>query len=190
MKRKASPSSFSGDPPPAASPTTIDSFCDDVIAEFLVRLPSVPSLARAACAVKRWRRVASSPAFLRRFHALHHKPPLAELSLLLSPARSKHARTYVPGRRQRPRGARSGGTGSNVYASAAGHVQRQRQPAQEPPRHCSSPLPVAGRWPPDLLLSRTKSALHRLSSATRREEQSERERKGEKKGKRLSYVAS
>uniref|UniRef100_A0A0E0JJ35 F-box domain-containing protein n=1 Tax=Oryza punctata TaxID=4537 RepID=A0A0E0JJ35_ORYPU len=38
---------------------------------FLVRLPSVASLARAACAVKRWRRVASYPAFLRRLHALH-----------------------------------------------------------------------------------------------------------------------
>ncbi|KAJ1260649.1 hypothetical protein BS78_10G249300 [Paspalum vaginatum] len=50
---------------------------DDLLREILVRLADTASLARAALACKRWRRVASHPSFLRRFHSLHHHhPPL------------------------------------------------------------------------------------------------------------------
>ncbi|KAL5197200.1 hypothetical protein ABZP36_000712 [Zizania latifolia] len=54
---------------------------DDVLGEILLLLPTLESLSRAALACKRWRRVASSPALLRRFLSLRH-PPL--LGVILS----------------------------------------------------------------------------------------------------------
>ncbi|XP_040378953.1 uncharacterized protein LOC121054147 [Oryza brachyantha] len=55
--------------PPAT--TTLESLNDDVLEEILLRLPSVASLVPAACACSRWRSLASSSAFLRRFRARH-----------------------------------------------------------------------------------------------------------------------
>ncbi|KAF6998054.1 hypothetical protein CFC21_014214 [Triticum aestivum] len=51
--------------------TTLDSLKDDNIEDILLRLPSPASLARAALASRRWRGIASSPRFLRRFRELH-----------------------------------------------------------------------------------------------------------------------
>ncbi|TVU00146.1 hypothetical protein EJB05_54456, partial [Eragrostis curvula] len=46
---------------------------DDLLGEVLIRLVFPTSLVRAAAVCRRWLRVASDPAFLRRFHNLH--PP-------------------------------------------------------------------------------------------------------------------
>ncbi|KQJ81997.1 uncharacterized protein LOC100843518 [Brachypodium distachyon] len=48
---------------------------DDILAEILIRVPSPSDLARASAAYASFRRVVSSPRFLRRFHLLHHPPP-------------------------------------------------------------------------------------------------------------------
>jgi hypothetical protein len=64
--------------------TTIDSLKDDNIEEILLRLHSSASLARAALSSSRWRRVASSPDFLRRFRERQPSPPL--LGLFVSQA--------------------------------------------------------------------------------------------------------
>ncbi|XP_052134862.1 uncharacterized protein LOC127753413 [Oryza glaberrima] len=48
---------------------------DRLLAVILLRLPSAAALARAATVCRRWRRVASSPAFLRLFRRLHHHAP-------------------------------------------------------------------------------------------------------------------
>ncbi|XBJ22213.1 hypothetical protein VPH35_000641 [Triticum aestivum] len=65
--------------PLEASPavtTTIDSLKDDNIEDILLRLPSPASLARAALASRRWRGIASSSPFLRRFRELHPRSPI------------------------------------------------------------------------------------------------------------------
>jgi hypothetical protein len=49
---------------------------DDVLAEILLRVPSAKDLARASASCVSFRRVASTPRFLRRFRALHAPPPL------------------------------------------------------------------------------------------------------------------
>ncbi|KAJ1278273.1 hypothetical protein BS78_04G067400 [Paspalum vaginatum] len=59
---------------------------DDLLREILVRLPDTASLARAALACKRWRRVASDPS-LRRFHSLHAPPPLLAFIMSEAPPR-------------------------------------------------------------------------------------------------------
>jgi hypothetical protein len=46
---------------------------DDVLAEILIRLPTLADLGRASVACATFRRVIAEPAFLRRLHALH--PP-------------------------------------------------------------------------------------------------------------------
>ncbi|KAF6993226.1 hypothetical protein CFC21_010146 [Triticum aestivum] len=63
---------------PAAT-TTIDSLKDDNIEDILLRLPSPASLARAALASRRWRGIASSSPFLRRFRELHPRSPILGL---------------------------------------------------------------------------------------------------------------
>uniref|UniRef100_A0A0A9AAY2 F-box domain-containing protein n=1 Tax=Arundo donax TaxID=35708 RepID=A0A0A9AAY2_ARUDO len=63
------------EPHAAPSRTTIASLDDDALAEILLRLPSLATLARAALACARWRSLATSRDFLRRFRALH-SPPL------------------------------------------------------------------------------------------------------------------
>lgn len=50
---------------------------DDLHREIFLRLPPLPSsLPRASLVCKRWRRLISDPAFLRRFHVHHRAPPL------------------------------------------------------------------------------------------------------------------
>ncbi|KAK3129916.1 hypothetical protein QOZ80_6BG0486540 [Eleusine coracana subsp. coracana] len=62
--------------PDAQPDTTIDSLSDDILADIFVRLPSLATLGRAAVVCPRWRRLASSGDFLRRYRALHPSPPL------------------------------------------------------------------------------------------------------------------
>lgn len=64
--------------------TTVDSLKDDNIEDILLRLPSPATLARAALASSRWRRIASRPPFLRRFRERHPSSPV--LGLFVSQA--------------------------------------------------------------------------------------------------------
>ncbi|KAL6653117.1 hypothetical protein ACP70R_012042 [Stipagrostis hirtigluma subsp. patula] len=60
-------------PSPPASALPDD---DDLLREFLLRLPPLPSsLPRASLVCRRWRRLLSDPQFLRRFRAFHHRSP-------------------------------------------------------------------------------------------------------------------
>ncbi|CAM0958425.1 unnamed protein product [Alopecurus aequalis] len=65
----------------AAVATTVDSLKDDNIEDILLRLPSPASLVRAALSSSRWRRLASSPDFLRRFRERCPSPPVLGLFL-------------------------------------------------------------------------------------------------------------
>ncbi|CAL5006818.1 unnamed protein product [Urochloa decumbens] len=67
-------------PPPAAAAPAAGTdhtagLSDRSLAAILLRLPSPATLARAGSVSRRWRRVASSPAFLRLFRRIH-PPPL------------------------------------------------------------------------------------------------------------------
>uniref|UniRef100_A0A0D9YCA9 F-box domain-containing protein n=1 Tax=Oryza glumipatula TaxID=40148 RepID=A0A0D9YCA9_9ORYZ len=82
--------------PPAADATAAAAVLDyRLLAHILLRLPSPAALARAATVCRRWRRVASSPTFLRLFRQLHHPPPL--LGLFICNNGSAVSRSIVDG---------------------------------------------------------------------------------------------
>ncbi|CAL5075047.1 unnamed protein product [Urochloa decumbens] len=72
----------------APAPPAVASTGDDVLGDIFLRLPDTATLARAALACKRWRRVASDPALLRRFHSLHGPPPLLGFIMSEPPPRA------------------------------------------------------------------------------------------------------
>ncbi|XP_025801480.1 uncharacterized protein LOC112880973 [Panicum hallii] len=75
-------------PKGAAATPTVASIGDDVLGDIFLRLPNTATLARAALACKRWLRVASNPALLRRYHSLHGPPPLLGFIMSEPPPRA------------------------------------------------------------------------------------------------------
>ncbi|TVU50527.1 hypothetical protein EJB05_01901, partial [Eragrostis curvula] len=70
-----------GEKPTGEAAPAVAAVGDDVLGDIFLRLPDTASLARAALACKRWRRVASDRVLLRRFLSIH-EPPL--LGVILS----------------------------------------------------------------------------------------------------------
>ncbi|KAL6629506.1 hypothetical protein ACP70R_029271 [Stipagrostis hirtigluma subsp. patula] len=73
--------------PPAAAASMAATLAvlgdDNLLGEILIRLAFPTNLVRAAAVCRRWCRVASDPAFLRRFRDLHHPPRLLGFYLSL-----------------------------------------------------------------------------------------------------------
>ncbi|BAS78163.1 Os02g0287800 [Oryza sativa Japonica Group] len=104
--------------PAAAVSVVLDD--DDLLREIILRLAFPTDLVRAAAVCRRWLRVASAPAFLRRYRALH--PPRV-LGLF-----AKHA------------GARC----SSLSPIPAGSPPPRAAPRRAP---CSAPSAAASRCP-------------------------------------------
>ncbi|TVU10919.1 hypothetical protein EJB05_44474, partial [Eragrostis curvula] len=93
-------------PKGAAAAPAVEMAGDDVLGEILLRLPDTASLARAALACKLWRRVASDPALLRRFHSLH-EPPLLGFLMMGPPPRPEPVGYKGPDHRFLPASSRN-----------------------------------------------------------------------------------
>ncbi|RLM58946.1 hypothetical protein C2845_PM18G05940 [Panicum miliaceum] len=77
--------------PPRQPPELID----DAVAEILLRLPDEPAdLFRASLVCKLWLRIASDPAFLRRYRAFHRGAPL--LGFFYSVRFPSHSPHFIP----------------------------------------------------------------------------------------------
>ncbi|KAL6656742.1 hypothetical protein ACP70R_004522 [Stipagrostis hirtigluma subsp. patula] len=73
--------------PPAGEVLTL---ADDILAEFLIRLPTLSDLGRACAACPAFRRVITRRAFLRRLRALRPPPLLGILAHVFIPAAPPH----------------------------------------------------------------------------------------------------
>ncbi|RCV26089.1 hypothetical protein SETIT_5G217600v2 [Setaria italica] len=77
----------------------IHKLSDDVVLEIFLGLPSLGTLVRAAFTCRPWRRaVASSPAFRRRFRALHPSPLLGLFFEAPGPAQIPNVPAFAPTR--------------------------------------------------------------------------------------------
>ncbi|XP_051194465.1 uncharacterized protein [Lolium perenne] len=86
-----------------SAPTTILALSDDLLREVLLRLPSLPSLVRAAFACPAFlRAVRSSPSFRRRFRDLHSPTILGAFLVDDDTPMSTFAPVLLPGRRSDP----------------------------------------------------------------------------------------
>ncbi|XP_047043563.1 uncharacterized protein LOC124647715 [Lolium rigidum] len=86
-----------------STPTTILTLSDDLLREVLLRLPSLPTLVRAALACPAFlRAVRSSPAFRRRFRDLHSPTILGAFLVDDEPTTPTFAPVRLRGRRSDP----------------------------------------------------------------------------------------
>ncbi|KAL6856101.1 hypothetical protein ACP4OV_018903 [Aristida adscensionis] len=77
-------------PPPPPGSGSMTALSDDILAEFLIRLPTLADLGRACAACPAFRRVITGRPFLRRLRALRPPPLLGILTYAFLPAEPPH----------------------------------------------------------------------------------------------------